>query len=595
MIFTIPIKKYKEANRYKRRDCYAQLEKYIQSDSTKVCSIFGLRRTGKSTMMFQAMSDIGLENSGYILCEEGDSYGKLCQKLDEYILQNKKAIFIDEITKIPTFLSSSASLADYYSGTGSKIIITGTDSLGLNLAARGELYDRTESIHTTYISYGEFSRLIEKTDVDDFIHYAGVLSHEEDVKEREFYNRKTASHYIDTAISSNITNTFFHKNLPCNFIHRYDKLIGMHNRDTLIPTITSIVEMYSGVITKDVLDAYFHQIEYANIDVSSALDLLEKHNIFINRDKFTEDFEAQIAFSLNSRRDINDKIEEESVLQIKEYLSDLELLVKVPLVRHNDNNPKREYTYETEEYIYQAGMKYCQAKAIIDILKGSNELNLSPIEKESLCKKIEEDVKGQILEVTAFNDVQRLLDDNKYDIFKMQFIGKRDGEIDMIIYDKEEKSYYCFEIKHASQIEEHQQKNLIYKPYYDVLNANYGTRKGVAVLYRGNTTSSPQNGVDYLNIGDFLSEVYSSKDKNMEHIIWSCIHKCKQTNEYTFDNHSKNDNSVVGSETENMVNALSQKADGISNNTAKVIAEEKERIVHSATHNFAHTKPHHRR
>jgi hypothetical protein len=43
-------------------------------------------------------------------------------------------------------------------------------------------------------------------------------------------DRSTASHYIDTAISDNITNTFFNKNLPQEFIHRYDKLIGLHSQ-----------------------------------------------------------------------------------------------------------------------------------------------------------------------------------------------------------------------------------------------------------------------------------------------------------------------------------------------------------------------------
>lgn len=90
MICETPIKKYNEANLYKKRDCYSQLEEYINNNNTNVCVLYGLRRTGKSTMMFQAMKDIGLDNSGYILCEDGDSYGKICQKLNEYITQEKK-------------------------------------------------------------------------------------------------------------------------------------------------------------------------------------------------------------------------------------------------------------------------------------------------------------------------------------------------------------------------------------------------------------------------------------------------------------------------------------------------------------------------
>jgi predicted AAA+ superfamily ATPase len=52
MLFEIPIEKYNEANTYKKRDCFAQLEEYINGGSTKVCILYGLRGTGKSTMMF---------------------------------------------------------------------------------------------------------------------------------------------------------------------------------------------------------------------------------------------------------------------------------------------------------------------------------------------------------------------------------------------------------------------------------------------------------------------------------------------------------------------------------------------------------------
>ena len=87
MIFEIPIEKFNTATSYKKRDCYSQLEEYINGDNTNVCTLYGLRRTGKSTMMFQAMNDIGLEHCGYILCEDGDNYGSLCQKLLQILLQ----------------------------------------------------------------------------------------------------------------------------------------------------------------------------------------------------------------------------------------------------------------------------------------------------------------------------------------------------------------------------------------------------------------------------------------------------------------------------------------------------------------------------
>lgn len=530
MIFEIPSEKFKESNTFERRDCFRQLEDYLKKGSTKVCILYGLRRTGKTTMMFQAINDIGPENAGYILCEDGDGYGKLCQKLNEYIDAGKKAVFIDEVTKLSDFITSSASLADYYSGTGTKIVITGTDSLGLDLASRGELFNRAENIHTTYVSYGEYMRLIKNADMDDYIQYAGVLSHEENEQERTFYDRKTASRYIDSAISNNITNTFFRDRLPAGFIHRYDRLIGLHNRNELVPAITAIVEVYSGLITDDVINAYFKQEPYFNADISSALQLLAKHGVFIDKDNFSEDFEGQIAYVLNARRNIHDEIEPEAVSQIIDYLYDLELIVPVPIVRHNgsENAKKRgkEYEYRTSEYIYQAGMKYCQAKALINSIKESNDISLSPREKEQLCQKLDEDIKGKILEVTVFNDFLHFLDKNRYDVFKAEFTGEKDGEIDMVVYDRQKKNYHCFEIKHATRVDIRQQEHLVYKPFQKILDLNYGTRKTSSVLYRGETTM--YDDIAYINAGDILSELYLSKEKDLDLVIKNCLSGGKQ-------------------------------------------------------------------
>lgn len=584
MIFDIPQKKYDEANTYKTRDCYDDLSDYINNSSTKVCVLYGLRRTGKSTMMFQAMNAIGLENVGYILCEDGDNYGELRKKINEYISENKKVVFIDEITKLSNFITSSASLADYYSGTGTKIVITGTDSLGLNLVKSGELYDRTEGIHTTYISYGEFSKLICNTDIDDFIHYAGVLSHEERESDRSFFNRETASRYIDSAISNNITNTFFRSRLPSSFTCKYDKLIGLHNRNILVPTITAIVEMYSGLITKDVLDAYFNQKPYFNADLSSALQLLEKHDLFIDRQKFGDNFEGQIAAAINSRRDIKDYVEPEAVSQIIDYLYDLELIVSIPIVRHNDNENAikrgREYLYSTNEYIYQAGIKYCQAKAVIELIKKSNDIDLSPAEKEMLCQKLDEDVKGQILEVSVFHDTTRFLNKDRYDVFKMSFTGSKDGEIDMVIYDKQEKTHYCFEIKHSEQIDEGQQENLVYEPFQKITSDNYGTRKMNVVLYRGETNIHPTNEVVYLNAGDFLSELYRSQGISISNIIDNCIGKHHQNNKNNIDK-PNSPSDKLSLDTERTVKSLSDFAKNVKQNVSEIISKEKKRVTSS--------------
>ena len=66
--------------------------------------------------------------------------------------------------------------SDYFAAKGAKIVIAGTDSLGIMLAQSDILYDRIQMIHTSYIPFAEFSKLIENDSVDEYIEYGGTLT-----------------------------------------------------------------------------------------------------------------------------------------------------------------------------------------------------------------------------------------------------------------------------------------------------------------------------------------------------------------------------------------------------------------------------------
>jgi len=58
---------------------------------------------------------------------------------------------------------------------GMHIVLSGTDSLGFWLASGNELYDRVRMIHTTFIPYREYSRLLGIDSIDEYIRCGGVL------------------------------------------------------------------------------------------------------------------------------------------------------------------------------------------------------------------------------------------------------------------------------------------------------------------------------------------------------------------------------------------------------------------------------------
>ena len=128
------------------RDCFGQLEDYLYSnESDRVCLVFGLRRTGKTTMLRQAiarMSREDLSRTVYIKARRSDTMDMMNRDLKKLFDAGFRYVFIDEVTLMRDFIDSAALFSDVFAAMGMKIVLSGTDSLGFWLAMDQELYDR---------------------------------------------------------------------------------------------------------------------------------------------------------------------------------------------------------------------------------------------------------------------------------------------------------------------------------------------------------------------------------------------------------------------------------------------------------------------
>ena len=208
--------------------------------------MYGLRRTGKTTLIFQLLSEIDLDEAAYIKVNEKHSMSDLIKDINTLKNMNIRYIFIDEVTLLSDFINSSSTLSDIYCMQGIKIILSGADSLGFLFASNDELYDRSILIHTSYISFGEFSRLLHINDIDTYIEYGGALKIEnmdfDDpehlIDEVSFRSDESTRKYIDTAIARNIQRTLKNTNFGEMFIHVRD----LYERDELTNAINRIIE-----------------------------------------------------------------------------------------------------------------------------------------------------------------------------------------------------------------------------------------------------------------------------------------------------------------------------------------------------------------
>ena len=240
----------KGVERFKKRDMFPSIMKYLRSDITdRVLVVSGLRRTGKTTMLRQAILALDAaerDRAAYAKMTERDTMPAL--KADLKILHDAgfRYVFIDEVTLMEDFIDTASVLSDIFAGMGMKIILSGTDSLGFWFAERDELYDRAFTLHTTFIPFREHARLLGTDDVDEYIRFGGtlrageILFDHKDAKNdsASFRNDETTRFYIDTAIARNIQ-----RSLRCVDAGRHFRLlIDLYEKGELTNAINRIIE-----------------------------------------------------------------------------------------------------------------------------------------------------------------------------------------------------------------------------------------------------------------------------------------------------------------------------------------------------------------
>ena len=492
----------------KERDCFKQLQKYLNSDATdRVCLVFGLRRTGKTTMLRQAVLKMTTEQASktaYIKAKGTDTMAAMNRDLEKLLELGYENVFIDEVTLMDDFIDSAALFSDIYATQGMKIVLSGTDSLGFWFALHQELYDRAITIHTTFIPFREHSRLLGIDSIDEYIRYGGTLRageldfDDEDVnaEDASFRDDESTRRYIDTAICKNIQ----HSLSCCQDGGYFRHLQSLYEAGELTGAINRIIEdMNHRFLIRILIN------KFKSHDLGSAADVLrrerdpERRNDILDRiDKDAVTKRLMDLLEIRNREDQSIGITNAHVEEIKEYLKALDLIVDVP---SETIIPSAE---PLENIIFtQPGMRYCQAQALVHSL-AKDELfaSLSEKEKAMVSERILEEVRGRMMEEIVLLETFKSAKKNKR-VFKLTFSV---GEFDMAIYDSKENTCECYEIKHSVQIVPAQTKYLIDEEKLNQTSKRFGKISKRCVLYRGEDTVL-ENGIEYRNVEAYLKEL----------------------------------------------------------------------------------------
>ena len=497
-----------QTKKFHKRDCFTQIQKYLYSDTLdKVCLVYGLRRTGKTTMLRQCLYEMkegDFKRSVYIKATVTDTMAALNKDLKQLRELDIKYVFIDEVTLISDFIDSAAILSDIYSAMGMKIVLSGTDSLGFWLAVHEELYDRAVMVHTTYIPFSEHSRLLGINDVDEYIRYGGTLkagvwnfeNKEVNAEDASFRDNESTRIYIDTAICSNIQHSLKCYQDGNHFRNLYD----LYEKKELTGAINRIIENESHKFLVQILTDDFksHDLHLLGRNLRKEREEENRIEIFDNLN------EVSVTKNLMEILEIKNKdlqivqITDDHVEEIKEYLEALDLLDECDLRAIG-----KKLKFSENKIFTQTGMRFCQAKALVhSILKDEKFDQLSEPVKTFITERLLATVMGHMLEDIVLLDTKRRYGKSK-EIFKLYFAA---GEFDMVIYDKKKAEIECFEIKHSDEIVEEQAKHLLNEDNIANTEKIYGKVTRRCVLYKGGSGIAT-NGIEYKNVEEFLNEM----------------------------------------------------------------------------------------
>lgn len=500
------------ASQYERRDCFSKIQDFLKTPAAdKVCLVFGLRRTGKTTLLKQlvlAMNEEEQKSAIYIKASTENTIEELNADLK---LANKlkyKYVLIDEITLIEKFIDNAALLSDVYAVQGMKIVLSGTDSLGFWFAQNEELYDRAVTIHTTFVPFREYSRLLKIDDIDEYIRYGGTLKAGEtnfedsdaNAFDATFRTDESTRRYIDTAIAQNIQHS-----LKCyDRGNHFRNLIVLYKKDELTNAINRIIEDMNQAFTVDVITR-----DFKFSDLGSAKDLLRREKDETKRTDFLDTFDAsEVTKKLMEILKIRNKerqsieIEDVHIQEITEYLKALDLLEIVYTENIPISNKKQERIIFT-----QSGMRFCQAQVLVYSLMQDEVFgSLTGELRDIITEKILEDVRGRMLEDIVFLETKRTYG-SKRKVFKLKFAS---GEFDMVIQDKTKKQCEIFEIKHSKEPFPAQYRHINDEEKISLTEAQFGKVVRKCVLYRGESEML-ENGVEYKNVEEFLKGLADTK------------------------------------------------------------------------------------
>ena len=469
---------------YRKRECFQQLHDYIYGPvQDKVLILYGLRRTGKTTLirqLFAEMSDDDLSKAAFIQVGPKNTLAEINWDLRRLKEQGFRYVFLDEVTRMEDFIEGAALFSDIFAACGMKIVLSGTDSLGFLFAEDEQLYDRCILLHTTFIPYREFESVLGIRGIDEYIRYGGTMSlggvHYNGVS--TLATKERADEYVDTAIARNIQHSLHCYQHEGHFRHLQD----LYEAGELTSAINRVVADINHRFALEVLTQ-----DFRSSDLSISADILDQVDVAA----VTENL--RILLEIRNKEEQTVPLDDIHAAEIKEYLDLLNLTQDIEVLHLPHVGEKGARTV-----IAQPGLRYAQVSTLIqNLLLVETFSSLSLPERNAVQERVLSEIRGRMMEDIVLLET-KLASPGKQ-VFVLQFPV---GEFDMVVFDPAAANCEIFEIKRSAEVVPAQYRHLVDPQKCSETEHRFGPIMAKTVLYRGNPQTI--DGIRYENVETYL-------------------------------------------------------------------------------------------
>ncbi len=430
-----------------KRFCFDTVKEFLDSkigETKNILALFGLRRTGKTVMMQQAVKylldkGVSSEKIAYLTLKDN--------KIDEIRLKDYISVlydifdidylFIDELTYAVGSLSFMSSLSDYY--TDKKTMLAGTNSLGFVPLLRHTLFYRAIKVNTTYISYKEFSHLYPDAKLLDYIKAGGILG----VDKNYLQSHANIDKYINASneylFSSVVRNLFSGLENFDDLSFDYRLLSDMYFEDS--ERLKALLNNWLQHYGSDLILKIVRGVPLGSSEVSTTI--VNLRSSVADWSSFKDELRSLYLKKLKLIDDTY-KFTTEELSEVKDFLSKIECYKKCDITFYKDSE---EITSRRIAFLIPVILRYSLLNVIMSIVDDSyselaEKYNVT-IDIYEFKKRLLTTAIGQLFEDVIYLEfMQHGID--------FGFYRDSNKEVDLVY--KTSEGYHLYEIKLTSKI-----------------------------------------------------------------------------------------------------------------------------------------------